>query len=126
MKLLKKYNKSLLAAALCMASACNNNPKPASMAASDNVAPSNMPAAIGYSIVNEFPHDPAAFTEGLEYKDGFLYEGTGQYGSSDLRKTDLKTGKVLLSAKMESRYFGEGITILNGKIYQLTYKEGQG
>ena len=84
------------------------------------------PAVITYDIINEYPHDPGAFTEGLEFKDGYLYESTGNYGRSDIRKTDIKTGKVLLSSKMEARYFGEGLTILNGKIYQLTYKEGRG
>ena len=84
-----------------------------------------VPADIPYNIVHEYPHDPAAFTEGLEYNDGFLYESTGQYGHSDLRKTELTTGKVLASHKLDQRYFGEGITILNGKIYQLTYREGK-
>ena len=77
---------------------------------------------LNVSIVNQYPHDVTAFTEGLEYVDGFIYEGTGNYGESDLRKTELKTGKVVLQHKMDARYFGEGITVMNGKIYQLTYK----
>lgn len=105
---------------------CNNETRQVA----GNTAPDNsamaLPAVISYDIINEYPHDPTAFTEGLEYRDGFLYESTGQYGSSDIRKTDLKTGKVLISKKMEARYFGEGLTVLNGKIYQLTYREGKG
>lgn len=87
---------------------------------------SSAPAVISYQIVNEFPHDPAAFTEGLQFVDGYLYESTGQYGKSDLRKTDLKTGKVLQQHKLDNRFFGEGIAVLNGKIYQLTYREKTG
>lgn len=82
--------------------------------------------AISYTLVKEYPHDPAAFTEGLEYVDGYLYEGVGQYGESDIRKAELTTGKVVQQQKMENKYFGEGITVLNGKIYQLTYKEKTG
>ncbi len=114
-----------LVAACFLAASCNTGNKPADRAdttASTIVVPSVIP----YDIVNEYPHDPAAFTEGLEYHDGILYEGTGQYKQSDVRKVDLKTGKVLLSRKMEAKYFGEGITVLNGKIYQLTYREGKG
>jgi glutamine cyclotransferase len=116
----------LLLAGVLLFAACNNENK---HAGSGNAADSSalfVPAVITYNIVNIYPHDPSAFTEGLEYKDGFLYESTGQYGSSDIRKVELKTGKVLLSQKMEARYFGEGLTILNGKIYQLTYREGKG
>ena len=118
--------KIMLISGLLFVASCNNENKPAT---TGNIADSNtvpVPAAISYDIVNEYPHDPAAFTEGLEYKDGYLYESTGQYGSSDIRKVDLTTGKVLSSEKMEARYFGEGLTILNGKIYQLTYREGKG
>lgn len=126
MKRPKRLNKLWAVCTLCLAAACNNE-KPAAVKTEDKATgTSPIPTVINYSIVNEYAHDPAAFTEGLEYKDGFLYEGTGQYGESDLRKTDLKTGKVLASSKLEDRYFGEGITILNGKIYQLTYKEGKG
>lgn len=85
-----------------------------------------MTPAIPYQIVNEFPHDKGAFTEGLQYVNGHLYESTGEYGSSDIRKTDVKTGKVLQTQNLDKKYFGEGLTVLNGKIYQLTYKEKTG
>ena len=75
---------------------------------------------LNVSIVNQYPHDVTAFTEGLEYVDGFIYEGTGNYGESDLRKTELKTGKVVLQHKMDARYFGEGITVMNMRLPALS------
>ena len=78
---------------------------------------------LSYEIINIFPHDPAAFTQGLVWEDSFLYEGTGLYGSSSLRKVDLKTGKILQYHNLAADYFGEGITIFNNKIYQLTWQE---
>lgn len=105
---------------------CNNERSSSGDAINKDIGSVVIPAPIRYEIVNQFPHDPTAFTEGLEYEQGVLYESTGQYGYSDIRKVDLKTGKVLLSRKMEDRYFGEGLTVLNGKVYQLTYREGKG
>ncbi len=84
------------------------------------------PQLYTYKIVAAYPHDPNAFTQGLEFYNDTLYEGTGLYGVSELRKIDLETGKVLKSIKLNRKYFGEGITILNGKIYQLTWREGVG
>lgn len=72
-------------------------------------------------VVKTYPHDVQAFTQGLEYYDGFLYESTGQTGHSSLRKVDLETGKVLQKIELSSDYFGEGLTIFRGKIYQLTW-----
>ncbi len=111
--------------------ACNNEPGPGSHRDEqpgnnlNNNSASLVPSVISYDIVNVYPHDPAAFTEGLEYRDGYLYESTGQYKQSDVRKVNLKTGKVLAVTKLEPRFFGEGLTILDGKIYQLTYREGK-
>ena len=73
-------------------------------------------------VVATYPHDPGAYTQGLVIDQGLLFEGTGRYGSSTLREVDLKTGAVLKSLSLDKQYFGEGITILNGKIYQLTWK----
>lgn len=84
------------------------------------------PQLFTYEIVNTFPHDINAFTQGLEFYNDTLYEGTGRNGSSSLRKLDLTTGEVLQKADLEQRYFGEGITILNDKIYQLTWKARTG
>ena len=80
----------------------------------------------GYHIVNIYPHDPYAFTQGLIYKDGYLYESTGLRGRSTLRKVDLATGSVLQYYQLKQRYFGEGITILNSKIFQLTWQSNIG
>ena len=73
-------------------------------------------------VVATYPHDPGAYTQGLVIDNGQMFEGTGQYGSSTLREVDLKTGKVTRSISLDEQYFGEGITILNGKIFQLTWK----
>lgn len=81
-----------------------------------------VPENYGYEIVQSFPHNETSFTEGLEIHDGFMYESTGENGKSMLLKTNIKTGKTLQSVKLADRYFGEGITIFNDKIFQLTYK----
>ncbi len=94
--------------------------------AEDVVTSSLTPKVINYQLINVFPHDSTCFTEGLEYVNGQLYESAGQYGTSDIRKTDLQTGRVIKRTEMEHKYFGEGITVLNGKAYQLTYREQTG
>ncbi|CAN5674794.1 glutaminyl-peptide cyclotransferase [soil metagenome] len=73
-------------------------------------------------IVRTLPHDPAAFTEGLFYRDGFLYESTGQVGESSIRKVDLLTGKVLRSVTVPPPYFGEGIAPVGRQIVSLTWQ----
>lgn len=70
-----------------------------------------------------YPHDPSSYTQGLEFYQGKLYEGTGQMGKSMLGEVDLNSGKILRKLNLESRYFGEGITILNDTIYQITWSE---
>ncbi|MBT8184102.1 MAG: glutaminyl-peptide cyclotransferase [Eudoraea sp.] len=75
-----------------------------------------------YEILNEYPHDMNAYTQGLEFYNDTLYEGTGKNGNSSLRKIDYKTGEILEKIDLEKNFFGEGITILNGKIYQLTWR----
>ena len=79
-----------------------------------------------YKIVATYPHDPKAFTEGLEYHDGFLYESTGLNGESSIRKVDLATGAVLKNMPLSTVYFGEGITFFGGRLFQLTYTSGIG
>ena len=76
---------------------------------------------LSVSIVKTFPHDPKAFTQGLEYYGGFLYESTGLKGQSSLRKVDINTGRILRTTSLSPQYFGEGLTIFQGKIYQLTW-----
>ena len=79
-----------------------------------------------YQVKNTYPHDQSAFTEGLVIEDGVLYEGTGLYGYSNLRRVELETGKVLQIRELPSRYFGEGIAIYKNKIIQLTWKSNLG
>lgn len=79
-----------------------------------------------YAIVNKYPHDQNAFTQGLVYHSGYIYEGTGRYGYSTLRKVDLKTGEIIQLYKLPDKYFGEGITIRGNRIIQLTFKSGSG
>jgi len=75
-----------------------------------------------YEIVNTYKHDSNAFTQGLFFHNGFLYEGTGGEGESNIRKVEMETGKVVQQTDLDDNFFGEGATILNGKIYQLTWR----
>lgn len=76
-----------------------------------------------FEVVHTYPHDPGAFTQGLLYLDGVLYESTGLNGRSSLRKVELQTGKVLQQVDVPSLYFAEGLAELNGKLYQLTWRD---
>jgi glutamine cyclotransferase len=84
------------------------------------------PKVYSYNIINEYPHDITSYTQGLEFYNGELYESTGQYRESKLRKVDYKTGEALKNSDLADEYFGEGLTVLNNKIYQLTWKKGTG
>lgn len=84
------------------------------------------PIVYTYKIINEYPHDITSYTQGLEFFKGVLYESTGQRGESKLRKVDYKTGEVLKNINLSNEYFGEGLTILNDNIYQLTWQRGTG
>ncbi len=84
------------------------------------------PAVYDYKIINTYPHDKTAYTQGLEIHNGFLYESTGKNGSSSLRKVELKTGKVVQKIDLDKQYFGEGITKFGDEIMMLTYKKGIG
>ncbi|MSP84781.1 MAG: glutaminyl-peptide cyclotransferase [Flavobacteriaceae bacterium] len=81
------------------------------------------PKLMKFTIVNTYPHDITSFTEGLEFFRDTLYEGTGLRGFSNLLKIDYKTGKIYKSLKLDAGYFGEGITFINNKLYQLTWEE---
>jgi glutaminyl-peptide cyclotransferase len=80
----------------------------------------------GYEIVNVYPHDPKAFTQGLVYREGFLYESTGQFGQSTLRKVKLETGEVLERHRLDDRYFAEGLAVWRDHLVQLTWQNGLG
>jgi len=92
-----------------------------------NDAPANSTALnYTYSVVNVYPHDTNAFTEGLVIDNGFLYESTGLYGNSTLRRVDLETGEVLQVLNLQPQYFGEGIAVIGDKIIQLTWQSHVG
>ena len=120
----------LVILAVSMSMACigsaNDNPLPPSNINSNTNKGEKVPT-YSFKIVNTYPHDMSAYTQGLVFHNGFLYEGTGGRRSdsfhSSLRKVELQSGKVLQKIDLAGEYFGEGITILNNKIYQLTWEE---
>jgi glutamine cyclotransferase len=75
-----------------------------------------------FKVVNVFPHDPTAYTQGLIFRDGFLYESTGLNGRSTLRKVKLETGEVLQQHRLDSKHFGEGLAVWKGQLVQLTWQ----
>jgi glutamine cyclotransferase len=97
---------------------------PEATAAGKSAAPA-APKKYTYRVVKELPHDTGAYTQGLFWHGGYLYEGTGRNGRSELRKVDPATGKAVQSVKLGRTYFGEGIAMLDGLIYQLTWTEGR-
>lgn len=90
------------------------------------IKPDQAPRKYDYKVVKVYPHDPRAYTQGLLYQDGYMYESTGQYGESSIRKIDMNTGKVLSVLNIDSQLFGEGITIYKDKIYQITWRSRKG
>jgi glutamine cyclotransferase len=82
------------------------------------------PQKVDIEVVNIFDHQTDAYTQGLQFVDGLLWEGTGEYGGSRLQYTDLATGKSRVVATLPKEHFGEGITLLGDKIYQLTWQNG--
>lgn len=95
---------------------------------SQSIQRKNIPHIPGYAyrIVNIFPHDVQAFTQGLVFDEGSLYEGTGLSGKSELRRIKLDTGELLQSLKLQDRYFGEGITVFGDRLIQLTWRAKTG
>jgi len=102
---------------------CSNSPGTNVNAAKASPAKSTLPV-YGYEIVKSYPHDSEAFTQGLIFHNGFLYESTGEYGKSSLRKVEIETGKVLQKVDQPKQSFSEGIALFDGKIYQLSWQEG--
>lgn len=84
------------------------------------------PKKYSYSIIKDYPHNKHFYTQGLEIHQGYLYEGTGEHGKSGLFKQNLFTGKIMNQYMIDEKYFGEGITILDNKLYQLTYRSQTG
>ncbi|MBK7933726.1 MAG: glutaminyl-peptide cyclotransferase [Acidobacteria bacterium] len=118
----------ILTISLGLSLACSspaNNTKPNA----NTPAPKTPQAALpvyGYEVVNVYPHDQKAFTQGLIFHNGFLYESTGQEGRSSVRKVEIASGKVLQKWDLPREDFGEGITLLGDKIYMLTWRGGLG
>lgn len=111
--------------AALVAISCGNEPVPNKNTAVNNSSKSvSTVPTFTYEIVNTFPHDPKAFTQGLIFHNGFLYESTGQYEESTLRKVDIATGKIVQQTPLGDDFFGEGAAILDDKLYQVTWREG--
>ncbi|MEX0928766.1 MAG: glutaminyl-peptide cyclotransferase [Balneolales bacterium] len=84
------------------------------------------PVVYDYEVVNIYPHDPEAFTQGLLFHDGYLYESTGRHGQSSLRKVRLETGEVVRQQDVGTDYFAEGLTVMGDQLYQITLSSGTG
>lgn len=84
------------------------------------------PKIYGFEVVNAYPHQITSFTQGLEFKGDSLFESIGQYGKSKLIQVELESGKTLREHKLKNHYFAEGLTIIDNKLYQLTWREGEG
>jgi glutamine cyclotransferase len=122
---------ALLATALVFSgaggvSSCGSSPsgtgRPSAAASpADTAAVAPVPV-YGYEVVHAYPHDPAAFTQGLAFIDGTLYEGTGLFGESSLREVDLETGSVLRASSLPGQFFGEGISAYGDRLVQLTWR----
>lgn len=92
----------------------------------DGLAAGHPATVDGYKIIHVYPHDPDAFTQGLFYLDGYLYEGTGLNGRSSIRMVDLESGKILQHYDLPSQYFGEGLTNWGSNLVELTWQSHQG
>ena len=90
----------------------------------NNSAVKVAPQMVDIEVVNSFDHQTTAYSQGLQFEDGVMWEGTGEYGSSRLQYTDMATGQVTVVATLPDRHFGEGITLLGDRIYQLTWQNG--
>jgi glutamine cyclotransferase len=120
---------ALLGTTLALLSGCDQSAAPGGASTTETSsrrAPAARVPMYTYDVVNAWPHDPAAFTQGLVFLNGRLLESTGLHGESTLRRVDLSTGKVLQQVRLAPAYFGEGMTVLNGKIYQVTWQSQKG
>ncbi len=112
-----------VAAVGILLAACNDSDSTTDTGSTGVTPAPDAPKSISYSIVKTYPHDTSSFTQGLIHYKGELYEGTGEYGKSNLLKVNLADGKIQKKLPLETKYFGEGVTILNDTIYQLTWQE---
>lgn len=97
-----------------------------STAGSQALPKTGKPTIYGYEVINTYPHDRGAFTQGLIYRDGFLFESTGMHGRSGLRKVVLETGAVIQQRSLDEKYWGEGLTDWNDKLVQITWRSQEG
>ena len=118
---------SILISLLILTSSCRgpNVQTPATIAATP-LESNSEPTSYTYEIVNTFPHDPEAFTQGLVFADGIFYESTGLNGESSLRKVEVSTGKVIKKIEVPNRYFAEGLALFQGQLFQLTWQDQKG
>lgn len=120
-----KYTIAALLCAVCLI-ACGSRSGSAQKKSQAKSRPKVEAAAkYGYKIIKAYPHDTGAYTQGLFWHDGFLYESTGEYGHSTLRKVVLETGIPVKQVSLDDSCFGEGAALLDGRIYQLTWLEGK-
>ena len=129
--MVRSYYKSFISGFLLMILAVGScSTSPVSESSPSQITPSStIPQPVPvytYRVINTYPHDKEAFTEGLVFESGVLYEGTGLNGRSSLRKVELKTGKILQFYELPEQYFGEGITVYKDTIIQLTWKSNTG
>ncbi|MFH1570487.1 MAG: glutaminyl-peptide cyclotransferase [Gemmatimonadota bacterium] len=116
----------LAALGLTLLSACHGESAPNADSSPTGNSDSVGVPTYTYRVANIYPHDPEAFTQGLVYAGGRLYEGTGLYGQSSLREVELETGRVLRERRLEAAYFGEGIALVSDRVFQLTYRSRRG
>lgn len=120
---------SILATIVFLLAACNGTSGNNSKTTNANKPVTNTSSTTAalpvytYEIVKTYPHDGKAFTQGLLFHDGVFYESTGEYGESSLRKVEVETGKILQKKDIARDYFAEGLTLLNDKLYQITWQE---
>ena len=118
--------------AILAVAACTPQPSPTPVAPETPIqtpthsAPPTSPPRYTFRIVNSYPHDPEAFTQGLIFESGIMYESTGLRGQSTLREVNLTNGEVIQSLALDPELFGEGVTLFNGRIFQLTLTSGIG
>ena len=120
-----KYTIAALLCAVCLIACGGRSGSSQKKSQAQNKQKVETAARYGYRIVKAYPHDTGAYTQGLFWHDGHLYESTGEYGHSSLRKVVLESGLPVQQVSLDAAYFGEGAALLDGKIYQLTWLEGK-
>ena len=124
--MIRKIQSTAIALLLATHASCLSPPdNGAEPAALQPQQPSEIPT-YSYRVVHSFPHDSTAFTQGLLYDGGFLYESTGQYGQSSLRKVELETGTVVQLHQLDDRFFAEGLALFGNRLLQLTWRANKG